>query len=232
MNKGVLQLKDFITDRLFPILCLGCEKEGAWVCKKCEEKLKFLPPVWQSGTPPLSGMTAVFSYDQSVVSGAVRALKYEYAELVIVWMGRAIDEWLDEGGAGMFPLECVIVPVPLHWRRKAKRGFNQAQLIAEELGRSLEMPVAQLLRRKHATAPQTTKSRLARLQNVDQAFSFTKPKFLFPERRRAMRAEVEGRPLILVDDVTTTGATLAACARVLQNHGFRDIYGFTFAKEL
>ena len=114
----------------------------------------------------------------------------------------------------------MIVPVPLHRRRYAERGFNQAELIAEALGRLLGQPVVRLLKRTRPTRHQTLQTRLLRWQNVDGAFVV------------APNAVIDGRPIIIVDDVTTTGATLAACARPLAAAGVQKIYGFAFAREL
>lgn len=208
-------------DRLFPLHCFGCEREGYWVCGACEDALLFLPPVWQQEGPmPLRGSTAVFTYDQPMVRDMVTALKYQYAELIVPVMGDFIARWLSEGGADLFPADGVIVPVPLHRRRYAERGFNQAELIAEVFGRLLGQPVIGLLRRTRATLHQTRQTRLARWQNVDGAFVVDKD------------AVIDGRPVIIVDDVTTTGATFAACARPLMAAGVEKIYGFAFAREL
>jgi len=235
----------FVFDRVLPIDCLGCGQEGGWVCEVCESELSFLLPIWQEAMVPLSGVVAVYSYDQKIVNNAVQVLKYQHADLVSTWMGHKIDLWLDEGGAGMFPPDAIIVPVPLHYRRRVKRGFNQSESIAWQLGRSLEQPVVNLLKRKKATQPQVSKTRLARIQNVENVFSLIKPRILIskcptksalimrkPKWEPVKQTEITGRSIILVDDVTTTGATMASCARVLQEQGAKKIYGFAFAREL
>ncbi|OGL88082.1 hypothetical protein A3H75_01715 [Candidatus Uhrbacteria bacterium RIFCSPLOWO2_02_FULL_51_9] len=207
-------------DRLFPLFCFGCEKEGCWLCGACEDALLFLPPVWQEALVPLRGSVAVFAYDQPATRAMVTALKYRYSERVVPVMSGLIARWLLDGGREMFPADGVIVPVPLHRRRYAERGFNQAELIAEALGRLLGQPVVRLLKRTRATRHQTLQTRLLRWQNVDGAFVV------------APNAVIDGRPIIIVDDVTTTGATLAACARPLAAAGVQKIYGFAFAREL
>lgn len=213
--------RQWVFDRLFPLSCFGCDLEGSWICGACEDALLFLPPVWQQeGPAPLRGSAAVFTYDQRVVRDMVTALKYQYAERVVPVMGGLIARWLLDGGREMFPTDGVIVPVPLHRRRYAERGFNQAELIADALGRLLGQPVIDFIKRTRATRHQTRQTRLLRWQNVDGAFAV------------ADDMVIDGRPIIIVDDVTTTGATFAACARPLAAAGVQKIYGFAFAREL
>ena len=105
-----------------------------------------------------------------------------------------------------------VVPVPLHPWRQWRRGYNQAELLAATLGR----PVWQVLRRRRATPPQTALDRHARQDNVRHAFALGG---WMPGAADRARRRVEGRTLVLVDDVLTTGATLDACARVLRRRG-------------
>ena len=96
----------------------------------------------------------------------------------------------------------MIIPVPLHPRRLAQRGYNQALELARPLARSLDVPLAaHLLRRSRATLPQTGKTRQARMANTQDAFS--------------AGPEVRGKHILLVDDTVTTGATLTAATRSL-----------------
>lgn len=219
MREAAATAGRFVTDRVFPLHCLGCEKEGTWVCGACEDALLFFPAVWQEGPAPLAGVTAVYSYDQPVAHAVIHTLKYQYAEGVMTWMVPAIERWCAESGAEMMPADAIIVPVPLHRKRYAERGFNQAALIAVALGRALGLPVLPLLLRKRVTAPQVAQTRLGRLQNVADAF--------------AVQSDMPvPATLVVVDDVTTTGATLAACARALTAAGATRVYGFAFAKEI
>jgi ComF family protein len=106
----------------------------------------------------------------------------------------------------------VLVPVPLHPRRRLERGFNQSELLARELARrtGLEVAAKALVRRKD-TAPQAGLSAAERRRNVAGAFAVRQ------------RARVAGRTAVLLDDVWTTGATALACARILREAGATEV---------
>jgi ComF family protein len=108
----------------------------------------------------------------------------------------------------------VVIPVPLHWRRKQRRGFNQA----EDLARSIGVPLLKALKRVRATPSQTDLPAARRHANVRGAFKVR------------WRVRVAGLRVVLVDDVCTTGATLEACARVLREAGATDIRAVTAAR--
>jgi ComF family protein len=101
----------------------------------------------------------------------------------------------------------VVVPMPLHWRRQWQRGFNQAELLARRTARSYGIPVSNAVRRIRSTAAQAGLSNAQRRENVAGAFQL--------RNRRA----IEGRRVLLIDDVMTTGATASACALALKRGG-------------
>jgi ComF family protein len=119
----------------------------------------------------------------------------------------------ERGAAVLAGADCV-VPVPLHWRRRWRRGFNQAL----ELSHGLGLPVLRALRRHENTRTQTDLPASARQRNVRDAFAFRR------------RVPIAGRRVVLVDDVSTTGATLEACARVLMAAGAAEVRTLTAAR--
>jgi ComF family protein len=118
-----------------------------------------------------------------------------------------------------------VVPVPLHWRRRHARGFNQAEDLAQGLGR----PVVRALRRVRATSPQFGLSAARRRRNVLGAFAPPRRGLL---RRRTHDPRLADACVVLVDDVSTTGATLEACAVVLKAGGAREVRALTAARAL
>ncbi|MCS7009252.1 MAG: ComF family protein [Chthoniobacterales bacterium] len=148
-----------------------------------------------------------------VTFGLIHRLKYNGEGWLARPLGKALAkiverEGLNEGCAGF-------VPVPLHPVRERERGYNQADLIAKELGKSFKLPVCRLLRRVIATPKQTVLTRAQRKKNLKNAFVVQNDK------------KVSGKRWILVDDVFTTGSTLDECARMLRLAGAEDVNAIT-----
>ena len=122
-------------------------------------------------------------------------------------------------GAELIEGADLAVPVPLHWRRRLDRGFNQAEALARELG----LPVCRALRRRRRTPPQVELPADARHANVRDAFALA-------WRQRIGARPLSGAIVVLVDDVSTTGATLDACALVLKRAGVTQVRALTAAR--
>ena len=175
------------------------------------------PPVCPACLASLpKGTEAPYRY-RSAVKELIVALKYhgrlEVARFLAAGMARTVLHRF-----GPDPADAV-VPVPLHGTRLRERGYNQARLLAVQLGRELSLPCRELLIRRRATAPQTRLEREARQANVRGAFEL-----------RPDPLAREGR-FLLVDDVLTTGATLEACARALREGGAALVRAVTAAED-
>ncbi len=112
----------------------------------------------------------------------------------------------------------LVVGIPLHWRRARRRGFDQAELLAREIGWCLKVPTIRALIRRRATRPQVTLPREARRRNLEGAFQVRQP------------TACRERGILLVDDVLTSGATADAAARALRSCGVRRVHLATFAR--
>jgi competence protein ComFC len=116
--------------------------------------------------------------------------------------------------------------VPVSLERFEERGFNQAQLLAEELGKRLRIPVAPLLLRSKHTGKQSYKSRAERLEDMKQAF------VIHPDAQKRILTKADFRPItiLIIDDVYTTGSTLNQCAKVISLHLPAKVYSLTWAR--
>jgi ComF family protein len=155
-------------------------------------------------------MRAIGEYDGALRS-IVHALKYDGRRS----LARRLGAMMRRRGADVLDGVVCAVPVPLHGLRRRRRGFNQAADLAAELA----VPVVAGLTRVRATAVQTGLPAAQRHRNVRGAFAVT----------RAGRA-LAGQIVVLVDDVSTTGATLEACARALKEAGVREVRALTAAR--
>lgn len=210
-------------------LCPGCWEGvsflGPPLCRCCGFPFELAPEVdagdalcaaCHAEPPPYARARAVMAYDagsRGLVLGFKHADRTEAAPAFAQWMARAGHELLVDAH--------LIAPVPLHrWRLLARR-YNQSALLANQLGRLSQVPVVpDLLQRRRNTPSQGHLSRAGRSRNVAGAFAV--------HPRHAAR--VRGRAVVLVDDVLTTGATVAACARVLKRAGARQVDVLTLAR--
>ena len=143
-------------------------------------------------------------------------------------LGDILCDYLGE--SGLSQAVDLVAPVPLHWRRRATRGFNQAGLIALEIGTRFHLPVAtRLLKRQRATMTQTALSGLRRGANVRGAFAARSARNGGFLDRLTGRTTLLGKRVLLVDDVFTTGSTVNECARVLREAGVAEVLVATVA---
>lgn len=150
----------------------------------------------------------------------VHSLKYERRRSIAPPLGRLMRD----RGAELLRDADIVVPVPLHPRRQYERGFNQADDLAQQLG----VPVMPLLKRVVFTRSQIELPKHARSENVKNAFALRPdPRSLIPDPRSPVPAPCIA---VLVDDVSTTGATLEACARVLKSAGVKEVRALTAAR--
>ena len=233
-----------VVDLLFPPRCVACRRLGAWLCPDCQNKVEAIrPPVcrWcglplEEPAPPPSALLqhalstcercreglhefdglVAYAFHTDPLRQAIHELKYEDLRSLAAPLGRLMAQ----GWSLLAPRDDdvdVIVPVPLHPTRQRQRGYNQAALLARELGAHLQRPVVEdALIRTKATAPQVGLNAQERQANVRDAF-------------QCVNSSLGGKRVLLVDDVCTTGATLEAASAALRKGGVSSVWAYTLA---
>lgn len=192
----------------------------AFFCVACRTPFLNRSPLDESGRCALcrlglSGFDAVYSFGS--YEGALRKLIHLFKYGGVRPLARVFGGFL----ARSMPMDDgfdAIVAMPLHWRRRWQRGFNQSALLAREIGRRFDVPVRKVVRRARSTKTQAGLTNAKRRANVRGAFRI----------RRGVR--LDGMRILLVDDVLTTGATAAACARVLKRAGAASVTVLALAR--
>lgn len=219
-------LADRLLDLALPATCPGCGREGAPICSACRpalavrlERAGGVPIGLPAELPaPLVQLEWAAPF-AGIVRAALHALKYAGERRLAGPLGEAAAErWRRVGAGGD-----MVIPVPVHAERARLRGYDQAALLAEAVADRLGLPTATVLERHRRTIAQFELDRAHRDANVAGAFRL-RPGI-------AAHAAVAGRWVILVDDVTTTGATLAACGATLMAAGALAVAGLTVARE-
>lgn len=212
-----------LLDLVLPPACAGCGRTGALLCASCRASLR----------PPFDPADRFLAPDAGIVIGetlelAVAAYAYEgpmrraLAALKYTGVSRLAPILASHAVAALAAVTAIsgpatLVPVPVHADRLRERGYNQAALLAEALGRAAQFPVESPLARSRPTTKQHRLNRTARLHNLRGAFRVT---------------DQVPATIVLVDDIITTTATLEACASVLRVAGAEAVYGFAIAREV
>lgn len=207
--------KSFI-DLIYPPVCEGCGEpiysHNNLLCSLCESDLPYAfysdlhsNPLEEKfwGRTKIEEATSLFMFEKSsAVQKLVHKLKYNGTTNIGVELGKKLGSEIKN--SSRFNDIDVIIPVPIHWRRKLKRGYNQSEFIAKGISETFGKQVdCKSFIRKHRTKTQTKKNRIQRWQNVEDVFCVVDPESL------------KNKHILLVDDVITTGSTLEACANTL-----------------
>lgn len=206
-----------LSQLVYPCLCEGCSKallqEEEVLCLNCsiynlprtayhhihenETFMRFAGRVQVERATSLAYFT-----NEGLLQHLLHGLKYEGKKEIGTYLGKQLGyDLLQTNWAQGVDM---IIPVPLHQQKEAKRGFNQAVIIAEGMSQALNIPVIdKALQRIKFTETQTQKTREERIENMKGAFSLSNPN------------EIKGKHILLIDDVLTTGATLEAAALAL-----------------
>jgi competence protein ComFC len=222
LKQGLMDIVKKFLALIFPTVCLGCKKEGQVLCAECFAQIKTLPyqqcPICYRSNEngevcvPCSAFSYIdkllvaCSYKENpVLRDAIHVFKYEGAKDLAPKL------------ASLFPKisSGILCPVPLHKKRQKWRGYNQSQLLAENLAKSANLKIDNCLERIKFRKPQMELTREERLKNMEGAFRALPP---LPEE------------VTLIDDVATTLATLQSAAKELKKNGVQKVNGIVLSR--
>lgn len=221
---------------VLPCPCLACgaevwrARDSLGLCATCRSRLRSWPHgcalcgaeiaaprplgyrcgACRRSPPPWDRLVAGWAY-QPPLDSVVTALKFRRLDYLGPQLGRALARRLADVMPGELATVDVVVPVPLHWRRRMARGYDQAELVSRGLAAALGRPCRRLLRRRRSTVPQSRLARAERLRGPRNAFAAPAP------------GRCRDRHVLLVDDVVTTGATVGAATAALLTAGAASV---------
>jgi ComF family protein len=204
--------------------CLSSPKPllAAYFCRSCHTPFSNAFPLDQNGLCTLcaGGMRGFdraysFGFYEGPLRKLIHLFKYSGIKPLAKRLAGLLLNALPEDDAEQFD---VVVPMPLHWRRRWQRGFNQSELLARLVAAGRGLPMLNAVKRIRATAMQAGLTNSNRRKNVAGAF------------RVASKRQIAGKRILLIDDVMTTGATASVCASVLKRAGARSVTLLTLAR--
>ncbi|MFA5451195.1 MAG: ComF family protein [Dehalococcoidales bacterium] len=219
-----------VLDFLFPPKCTSCGREGKYICDGCLNLVVHVkPPVCPICILPVTGnrkcdcrfwqsldrLNSPYVF-QGTIRKAVIQFKFHNLRAIAPFLATLLYRYL---ASRTIPFD-VLVPVPLHKKRLRERGYNQSLILARELGRLTGAPCEPALTRNRHTPSQVDSNNASqRRNNVNGAFI-------------CGNNTVEGKKILLIDDVATTGATLDSCAHSLKKAGASTVQALTLAREI
>ena len=232
-------VRKFILDTLFPITCLACEREGLFICPDCQSLLTKLEHqrciACQKPTPfglthpkcqtphGADGLISFYDYHDKKVANIIIKGKYNFLPTVFATLGKIIATKLSQQYPNILISKNIyrLVPIPLSRFRLRWRGFNQAEILCQAISQELGLAITPALIRKKLTKTQKDLKKEARQKNIQGAFAISK----------YLNIPISNKNFILVDDVTTTGATLQEAAAVLKRNGANQVICLTVARD-
>lgn len=229
-----------ILDLVFPVKCISCGENGSDLCEKCLRNIR------GAERESAKWIFPVFDYRDPIIKKSLWLLKYRGKKRLARVFAKIIYEKMQEELSELLPMEnfndIILIPVPLSPKRRRERGFNQAELICRELIKInstgaglpqggiptpvlcrtpliLNLDCDILLKPKETEHQARIKDRKTRLRNLTDTFTLSDEK----------EKSVDKRNIILIDDITTTGATLNEARKILKKAGAKKVIAFTVA---
>ena len=217
MSNYPQQILKFTMDAIFPIRCVGCGLYDTYFCASCLAEVKI------KNDAELVGDIPVFSaanYSDQLIQRSLKVFKYGFVRDMAGPLAEVVRTYIDNIpviSSGLLNGNPLLVPVPLHKKRLNWRGFNQSEVLAKKISETYGLEVRNVLIRNKNRKPQADiEDRESRMNNIVDSFECP--------------ANINGRNIVLVDDICTTGATLNECAKVLAANGARKISALVIAR--
>lgn len=211
-----------LLDYIWPQFCLGCEQEGSLLCQNCLTNTPLLPADYQAW--PETKNDFVFShchvcldYHQALTQNLIKNFKYQYLKILQKPLVEILEKKITQ--LNLNP-NFIITNIPLHHKKRKKRGFDQTEVLAKNLSLKINAPYYPLLTRCKNTKPQAQLERTERLNNLNQAFI----------AKEIDQNLVQNKTILLIDDVATTGTTLNEAAKALLILAPKEIIALVLAK--
>jgi len=244
LKKYVLVWRIFLLDIIFPIECISCSNEGVWICKNCYEKISIKQtqecPICTKNNfagnfckkcrneYSLNGVLVAADYQNKLLSRAIKIYKYKLIKDLATPLSQLLIDLLhliskdfeknyfwrtaDNKIIKNFSSN-LIIPVPLFWKRQRWRGFNQSEELAKKFAEHFKLEIDfQNLKRIKFHKAQTRLEKNERFKNIKNNFIWN-------------GKNLKNKNIILIDDVSTSTATLNECAKILKKNGAGKVWG-------
>lgn len=234
----------FIIDILFPIQCLGCNKEDIWLCNTCLDKL--LKNLNQQTTCPICNQNNYFNgqvclscqknfnldkvfialpYENQLIQKLIKVYKYNFIKDLSQLLSKILISYFNK----FYQQEkLIVITSPLAKKRLRWRGFNQSELLAKNFAYFFKFTIlTDLIIKVKNTKEQAFLNRNQRLENIKNVFQLNKKLVL---KNEGIDQNISGQSFLIIDDVITTGATLGEIAKVLKISGAKNVWALVLAK--
>jgi len=229
--KKTMEYFKTIWDLIFPKRCINCKKEGQYLCEDCLslieinpfnyclcEKLERRNKCEACKNKNLDRILSATAF-KGIAKEAIHKLKYGHLEELSLPLTLLILNYLQN-------IDCqinndfIVIPIPMHPKKKRRRGFNQSEEMAKIISKSTGIPLSTTLIKIKETKPQMELNRIERIENIKNCFIVRDKK------------EIENKTILLLDDVYTTGSTMEECAKILKENNAKEVWGLTIAREI
>jgi len=215
-------MKNFLLNLIFPEFCIGCKKEGTYLCQDCLSLINISNTSLKI-EKEIKTIYCATDYNNLIIKRLITTFKYKpfakelsktLAFIIIIYFQNLekLPDFFKKKN------EFLLIPIPLYKKRLKWRGFNQTEEISKILSEIFKIPLAlNILVKTRQTIPQLNLPQEKRKENVKGVFACTKPEL------------IKGKNILLIDDVITTGATIQEAAKTLKKSGAKQILGIVVA---